>query len=372
MLLTDVWLRPGSLPSLISGRNTRYHPDLESARVCDFNRSYLAFEIRQRFHKRSGWEKVMARNAWFQDRVIRCLRAKEDRSKPEAAGLNLFAYSYAARDIFVYAKKRGWFTILGQIDPGIVEEEIVATERAKEREYLAEWTPAPPAYWEQWNKERELADLIVVNSEWSYQALEKAGTPKEKLQLIPLAYESTGSYPPKQYPSRFTRERPLRVLFLGQINLRKGVARLLRVASRMKDDPIEFWMVGPVQLHDAKARGGGRLSWYGRASPEEAGSFYDAADVFILPTLSDGFALTQLEAIAHRLPVIASQNCGRVARHEENGLILKSSDEIEIEAALRRCLNNPGELAAFSRNTVVSAEFSLASVGRQLVHAVKR
>jgi glycosyltransferase involved in cell wall biosynthesis len=162
-------------------------------------------------------------------------------------------------------------------------------------------------------------------------------------------------------------------LFLGQINLRKGAARLLRVASRMKNDPIEFWMVGPRQLHEAKPEAdAGRVLWFGRASGPEVDRFFQSADLFIIPTISDGFALTQLEALAHRAPVVASTACGRVVQHERNGLILSTPDEPEIEAALRRCLNNPDELAAFSGAAAVSPDFSLASVGNQLLHAAKR
>ena len=55
---------------------------------------------------------------------------------------------------------------------------------------------------------------------------------------------------------------------------------------------------------------------------KQAAEFYRDADVFILPTLSDGFAITQLEAQAHGLPVIASKNCGKVVENGVNGIIL--------------------------------------------------
>ena len=51
--------------------------------------------------------------------------------------------------------------------------------------------------------------------------------------------------------------------------------------------------------------------------------FYKEADVFILPTLSDGFGLTQLEAQSWKLPVIASRHCGEVVRDGENGVVLE-------------------------------------------------
>ena len=87
----------------------------------------------------------------------------------------------------------------------------------------------------------------------------RSGVPDGKLTLIPLAYEASEVGDQKSeirqvrsYPARFTQDRPMRVLFLGQVNLRKGVARLLEAAQTLRDEPVEFWMVGPVQIANAE------------------------------------------------------------------------------------------------------------------------
>src|SRR4030095_16300288 len=125
--------------------------------------------------------------------------------------------------------------------------------------------------------------------------------PAEKISIIPLAYEAPEIRSQKSaafaeapaarevrearlYPDRFTHERPLRVLFLGLINLRKGVARLLEVARILRDKPVEFWMVGPVEIANASTiTDAGRLKWFGPATRNQAAEFYRDADVFILP-----------------------------------------------------------------------------------------
>jgi glycosyltransferase involved in cell wall biosynthesis len=50
------------------------------------------------------------------------------------------------------------------------------------------------------------------------------------------------------------------------------------------------------------------IRWSGRY-PNKAQNCFEEVDLFILPTLSDGFVLTQLEAQAHGLPVIVSRFC---------------------------------------------------------------
>jgi glycosyltransferase involved in cell wall biosynthesis len=61
---------------------------------------------------------------------------------------------------------------------------------------------------------------------------------------------------------------------------------------------------------------------------------YDRADVFILPTLSDGYAITQLEALARGLPVIASRHCGSAVVHGKNGWILPDLEPATIRDLL--------------------------------------
>src|SRR5262249_17037601 len=140
--------------------------------------------------------------------------------------LTLFAYSYAALAPFRLARARGWRTVLGQIDPGPGEERIVARLGAEAPALVPDWRPMGTRYWDAGREETRLADLIVVNSPWSRRLLEEEGVPPQKIRIVPL-----GLQPPtaaaqfrRTYPQRFTAQRPLRVLFLGQVNLRKGVA----------------------------------------------------------------------------------------------------------------------------------------------------
>jgi len=67
----------------------------------------------------------------------------------------------------------------------------------------------------------------------------------------------------------------------------------------------------------------------------ECARVYRDADVFILPTLSDGYALTQLEALSYGLPVIASRHCGAAVTHGENGWILDDLEPATIATAIR-------------------------------------
>lgn len=367
-LMTDAWVSPQlKLPIPVKALNKlcqRFHPDLSQASVHAFTASLISFELVHSLKKSSKWERTIARNHWFQERVVQSLDSISLQLSTLDSRPTVFAYSYAALEIFRYAKAKGWRTILGQIDPAIVEEEIVREEHNKRPQYQSNWQPAPKDYWATWREECSLADHIVVNSLWSSQALQKAGISADKLSVIPLAYvpsEQAQSFV-REYPSVFSAERPMRVLFLGQVVLRKGIAALLEAAVLLKDEPIEFWLIGSQGIaRPQQTEAHQKVKWIGSVPRNSIDEYYQLADVFLFPTLSDGFGLTQLEAQAWKLPIIASKFCGAVVEEGENGLVLPEVSGEAIAEALKFCLNNPQQLQEFALQvTKTTSNFDLS------------
>jgi len=378
-LVTDVWSRPGSLPQVFpkgfARVRQRFHPEVADDKVRSFNAAALAYELGWRLRRRREWEQVIARNDWFQKRARRHLGriqfefSKQRRDAPPV----LFSYSYAARGVFEFAKQHGWRTVLGQIDPGPVEERLVAEEHARQTQIDSSWRPAPASYWTAWRQECELADHIVVNSRWSQTALEEEGIDATKIQVIPLAYNAPAeaSRFERRIPREFSPERPLRVLFLGQIILRKGLAALLDAAKLLENEPIEFQMVGSLGIKlSAEDLARPNIRWFGSVPRARVHDFYKSSDVFLFPTLSDGFGLTQLEAQAWKLPLIASRNCAEVVKPGVNGLLLNDVSGPSVATALRQCLESPEQLATFGSNSSVPDECQLRSVSRMFAQLV--
>ncbi|MDC0302593.1 glycosyltransferase family 4 protein [bacterium] len=286
-------------------------------------------EARQRLVRAGNWQRNMERNLCFQKFAIRQLDRLltiDSASKQDEPG-SLFSYSYAARDLFRFAKSRGWKTVLGQIDPGPEEERIVSSEHERYPGIASRWKPAPEAYWESWREEVELADRIIVNSEWSRECLLKEGVGAEKLEVIPLVYQGqkpvlSGS--PKAAEILMNQEQPFRLLFLGQVNLRKGMGRLLEAMRLLKDSPVELVLVGPSEIASSEWNDLPRVVWTGPVPRSEVVHYYQEAHAFILPTLSDGYAITQLEALSQGLPTLASANCGSAVTDGVNGRIFEN------------------------------------------------
>jgi len=108
-----------------------------------------------------------------------------------------------------------------------------------------------------------------------------------------------------------------------------------------------------------------QIRWFGVAPRGAVESYYRDADVFILPTLSDGFGLTQLEAQAWRLPVIASRYCGEVVRDGINGVVLEEVSELAIAEVIGGFLKEPEKLGGMSAKAEIES-FSLTRLASEL------
>lgn len=368
-LLTDFWSggRSWGVPSRLS---QRYHADLAEADVCGFNAAYLRFVASAKIKRLQHWDWIIAQNHWFEARAAKQLSLQCQR---DAAPDVVFAYSYAARSIFQTAKQNGCTTLLGQIDPGPVEMRLV--RRLHEQAGCEPLREPPPSYWDQWREECELADGIIVNSSWSRDALMDEGIAAEKITIIPLAYEASEdrSMSQRQYPVKFTAETPLTVLFLGQVNRRKGAAELLGAVEAMAGEAVRWTVVGPGDEGLlAGFRRAPSTTVVGPVTRVDAARYYQDADVFILPTHSDGFALTQLEAASYGLPVIASRFCGDVVTHDHNGTVINEVTTEEIVESVRSLLTDPAKLTGMARNQANSRCLTLADLAERLQDAADR
>jgi glycosyltransferase involved in cell wall biosynthesis len=344
-----------------------------------FTNSLIWFEVcRALSGKRNlnPWGHVIARNRWFQQCAVQRLTASGLLTGSQ--DVICHAFSYAAREIFAAAKRAGHFTVLQQIDPGLAEEELIAETCLSHPELHSDWTRPPVEYWQEWLDECRLADAIVVNSEWSKRGLVAKNIPSEKIVTIPLTYDA-GNHAAschRSFPSRFEKSSPLKVLFLGNLCVRKGIAEMLEAVDLLRDAPVSFCFVGQSEVRlPEHIRANSRVEWRDAVPRVDVHGFYRRSHVFILPTHSDGFGLTQLEAQSWGLPVIASLNCGEVVRHGENGLLLPKVSGTVIAEAIEAILKDPSRMPAMSvKSKEIAAEYSaervmptfLSSVGQVL------
>ena len=366
-LITDFWA--GGVFAATPGRRSRerYHDELRSAPVWAPSAASVVLETSLRVSRQNGWDAILRRNDWFQAAAagrIEHLARHQDRSP-----MICFAYSYAAARVFTAARAHGWTTVLGQIDPGPVEERLVERLHQRSPDLEPGWQPAPQTYWDNWRAECALADRIIVNSTWSRDSLCEAGVPAAKIRVVPLAYERPT--PAAEPPAPTAGSHPLRVLFLGQVTIRKGIVELIEAADLLRGEPVQFIVAGPMLMKlPVAALQHPQITWIGSVPGTDIEKLFAQADALILPTHSDGFGLTQLEALGHHVPVIASTHCGRVVEDGVNGVILPEVSGQAIAGVIRRLLGQPALLQEMRRRAFVGPAYSLAAIGGALDEAV--
>jgi hypothetical protein len=374
-LYTDFWASQrirsmiGDIPFKgLQSLSARFHPKLHDAPVSSWNWRSLGWEAGRRYCWRReecsgnypGYIQVGRR---FATQVCKALK----RGPKLGSGSVFFAYTTGALEAMELCGEHGTPCVLNQIDPNRVEIEMVCEEEKRWAGWATRQIEIPEKYFRRREQEWALARRVVVNSEFCRQAIVKQGVPPEKLVVVPLCYEPASrlSLPKPRDPIL----GPLRVLWLGQVVLRKGIQYVLQAARYFESRTVRFDIVGPIGIsRDAVASAPPNVVFHGRVTRDQAAKWYRSADVFALPTLSDGFAITQLEAMAHGLPVIATPCCGEVVNHGLDGFVVPPRDAESLAKTLQRYLDEPGLLRDQQRSALVKAgQFTLERLAANLL-----
>jgi glycosyltransferase involved in cell wall biosynthesis len=364
-LFTDAWAGPlvrragrGPLRSLAA----RSHPELPDERVVSFTVATFAAALRDRAFGPRDIGATFARHlrigAAFGRRVARRL------ARAGHAPRAFFAYNTGALEPLELLAGRGVPTLVGQIDPGRTEEEIVRRECETWPGWAALPGRIPDEYYARLAAEWAAATAVVVNSEWSRQGLIAQGVPPDKVIVLPLAYDA----PAGPLPERPPPADELVVLWLGQVILRKGIQHLFAAARLLRSARVRVVVAGPLGISAAAAATAPpNVTLIGPIGRADVGRLYRSADVFVLPTLSDGFAITQLEAMAHGLPVVATPNCARVVTDGRDGLIVPAADPEALAAALDMLAATPARVREMGRRAAETVQaFSVAALSDRL------
>jgi len=368
-LVTDFWAPAwltGELPFVkapaLKRFQGRHHTELRTL-VTSFNVAATAARLLSygRRRKADVYLGHLAYGEWFSKRAAAYL---DQMRKPPRY---FFTFTTGGMEALSAARGLGSHTIVDQIDAARVDAEIVE----EERELFPGWedTPLviPEAYWSRLKAEWASADTVLVNSDFVRSALVKQGLNEDKIVVLPLAYER-----PSSPPERTRGRAPLRVLYLGGLTLRKGIQYVVQAAAQLP--AIEFHVAGPSGLSAAALRSfPANLRLHGYVPRVQTAALFRNADLFIQPTLSDGFAITQLEAMGRGLPVIATPNCGRVVTDGYNGYVVPIRSADALVEAIDRLDRDRELLASLAANAYCTAgRYSLERVVDDLLRSVVR
>lgn len=139
-----------------------------------------------------------------------------------------------------------------------------------------------------------------------------------------------------------------RLLFIGKLSEQKGLARLLRAMSHMKQD-CRLTVVGAGRIDDsavlqlAKSLGlSDRIEWLPILAQSALAEQYRRAAIHVIPALDEGLGLTAVESLLSETPVVgfASGGLPDVVLQGATGILIPPSDETRLAEALDELLEN--------------------------------
>jgi glycosyltransferase involved in cell wall biosynthesis len=172
--------------------------------------------------------------------------------------------------------------------------------------------------------EIELADYVFAPSDFVIKGLVTYGFPTERVFKIPWGVDTELFKPgPEHLDDSF------RILFVGNISLRKGFHYLLEAIKQLRLPGMQLTIIGqPVDrlseqvLHNYK----GLFSWIPRVPHLELHRWYQASDVFVFPSLAEGSAMVTYEAMACGLPLVVTEHSGSLVQDGVDGYLIPVRD----------------------------------------------
>lgn len=169
---------------------------------------------------------------------------------------------------------------------------------------------------------------------------------------------------------------PLRLITVSRLVPLKGLDILLKAMQLLAEQKleVEWWCVGDgparqsIEQVAAELGQTERVKFLGNIpNGLELYQLYQTADIFVLPSLTEGISQSLLEALAHSLPAIASNVGGipGVLTNNVHGLLVPPGDPVALAAAIRKLAEQPTLVAQLQQSGFDRAQNFRADILRQ-------
>ena len=275
------------------------------------------------------------------------------------AEAGLVSYSYYGYDAM---HQYGRPAMLFQVHPHpvtvrrILQEELEAYPECAES-LQQEWELAlPEEDFAHLVAEPRLASRFLAASSFTRSSLVENGAAFDSVAVVPYGVDLERFHPA---PHPRTRSPKLRLLFVGRINQRKGVMYLLQALKMLKGQNVQLTVCGRVVDSLSLFRDTGLdIEIRPSVSTAELVRAYQTADLFIFPSVAEGFAQVLLESLACGLPILSTTHTAApdLITEGEEGFIVEPRRPDLLAERLQWCLENRDALEAMRAPARCTAE----------------
>jgi len=197
--------------------------------------------------------------------------------------------------------------------------------------------------WQRELLEYELADYIQVNSSFVKRTFIAKGIPEEKIIMVNTGVNLDEF---KQLPKE---DDVFRIIFAGVGSLRKGYHYLLQAFSELDLPNCELWHLGGLDTQSSKIdiflKKYKTDKWIlkGHKPQSELHKYYSQGSVLVLPSIEEGLAMVQAQAMACGLPIICTTNTGGedfISEDGKEGFVIPIRDVEALKEKILFLYNN--------------------------------
>jgi len=295
-----------------------------------------AAEWLQRITNRMGMRRLALKiDAWGNRTFVR----HSGRFIDVPGDLAVWGYDGSAHASFQYAKAKGRKLIL---DRTIGDYRAFNHLMDDMQDRFADWfipveRRVPDSKIAENEEEYHMADHILVGCEYAAETVRRYSTSPgtaEKLRVLGYCFNAS-SFAGLPKPAPVDRKKPVRFLFLGLVNPRKGIHHILEAIDQLPASEAELTIVGDMKVPpQIFAKYADRIVYKPTVPRAEVPAIMAAHDVLLLPTYHEGAGIVLYEALAAGMGIIQSDRAALVAT-DQTGITLPQIDTETLLAAMR-------------------------------------
>lgn len=212
------------------------------------------------------------------------------------------------------------------------------------------------------------ADLLLVNSDFVKRTFVEFGYPPAKIRVAYLGVREIFFDLKRDY----TTHGPVKILFTGNFDIRKGVRTLLEAIRICRSGGLDI----RLELIGNLGNGAPCLTSSDNeffthipfVPPERLTEAFAHADLFVFPTFAEGSSRSGMEAAAAGLPIITTINCGLPLEHGINAWYVPVGDADSLAGAISRLSSDQSLRESLGRQAMktVTTHYTWAHYGKRV------
>ena len=332
-------------------------------------RSILIKEILQR-----SWQKLprVLRNAYNPQYAIHEIFDRLASTRLVAADIFAGGSSFSLHTLRK-AKKMGAITIIEHGSSHIAyQNRILKEEYERFGVKIGPFQLPDPRIIEKELQEYAEADYVAIPSLFNRRTFLDEGVPSNKIIQVPYGVDLSLFRQVKKNDDVF------RVIFAGGLGLRKGTHYLLQAFAELNLPNSELLLIGAIteEIKPFLKKYEGKYKHITYQPMKELYAFYSQGSVFVMPSIEEGLALVQPQAMACGLPIIATTNTGAedIVRDGLDGFIIPIRDVPALKEKILYMYEHPEERKRMSASAKehVSSGFTWDDYGNKMIAEYER